>query len=126
MHSIFNAAQSDNHLFATSYANMKASQAASEADRAAASVQHLEGRLDRLLLVSMSLWELLKERTDLTEDDLLAKVQEVDLRDGRPDGKVSRTVKKCPQCKRTMSPKHQRCLYCGADDIDKEAFQSAT
>ena len=124
MDSIFNTSRIDGP-FSTSYANMQASKASSEADRATSNVRHLTERLDRLLLVSMSLWELLKERTDLTEDDLLAKVREVDLRDGRADGKISKTVKKCPKCDRTMSPRLQKCLYCGAEDLDKQAFESA-
>lgn len=87
---------------------------------------HLEDRVDKLLLVCSALWELLRDRTELTEDDLLAKVEEVDLRDGRADGKISKTVKKCPKCGRTMSPRHKQCLYCGAQDLTTGAFDAAT
>ncbi|MBN1555999.1 MAG: zinc-ribbon domain-containing protein [Phycisphaerae bacterium] len=89
-------------------------------------VRFLEDRLDKLLLVCSALWELLRDRTDLTEDDLLAKVQEVDLRDGQADGKITRTVKKCPKCGRTMSPRHKQCLYCGEPDLSAGAFDAAT
>ena len=89
-------------------------------------VQYLEERLKKLLLVSAALWELLKERTDLTEEDLLAKVQEVDLMDGAEDGKVTRKVLKCHKCGRTMSPRHHKCLYCGAAEKDLGAFDAAT
>jgi hypothetical protein len=86
----------------------------------------LEDRVDKLLLACTALWELLRDRTDLTEDDLLAKVQEVDLRDGQADGKITKTVKKCPACGRTMSPRHRQCLYCGAEDLDVGVFDAAT
>jgi NTP pyrophosphatase (non-canonical NTP hydrolase) len=85
-------------------------------------VQHLEERLEKLILVNMALWEMLKERTELTELDLMNKVQEIDLRDGQADGKLERGVKKCPKCDRTMSPKHNRCLYCGAEDLGAGAY----
>lgn len=85
----------------------------------------LEERLDKLLLVCSALWELLRDRTDLTEDDLLAKVQEVDLRDGTADGKISKTIKKCPKCGRTMSPRHKKCLYCGEEELNTSAFDAA-
>ena len=89
-------------------------------------VQDLEDRLDKLLLVNMAMWELLKARTELTEEDLLGKVQEIDLRDGRADGKVSKTVAECPKCGRTMSPRHKKCLYCGASRLNVGAFDTAT
>ncbi len=94
------------------------------ANRAERAVISLEERIDKLLLVNMAVWELLKERTSLTEEDLLAKVQEVDLRDGVADGKVTKLVKKCHKCSRTMSPKHRKCLYCGAEELQNEAYDN--
>ncbi|MCD4823709.1 MAG: hypothetical protein K8S55_03815 [Phycisphaerae bacterium] len=87
-------------------------------------VVYLEERFDKLLLVNAALWELLKERTNLTEDDLVAKVQEVDLQDGVADGKVTKVIKKCPKCNRTMSARHNKCLYCGAEELNKGAFDA--
>jgi hypothetical protein len=94
------------------------------AERAARQVQQYEERLDRLALVCMALWSLLKEQTDLTEEDLLERVRQIDLTDGKEDGKAKRQIAKCPQCGRTMSPRHGRCLYCGARDLDHSAFDS--
>jgi hypothetical protein len=37
----------------------------------------LEDRLNRVLYLSMGVWELLRERTDLTDDDLQAKIDEI-------------------------------------------------
>jgi hypothetical protein len=122
MYSLMAAGAASRDAARASSAATRSSQRASAAER---EVSHLEQRLDRLLLVSMSLWELLKERTSLTEEDLMAKVKEIDLRDGQPDGRVSPTVKKCHQCDRTMSPRHQKCLYCGAEALTSSAFESA-
>ena len=71
-------------------------------------------RLDQLLLVSAAMWELIRERTNLTEDDLINRVAEIDARDGAADGKITSTPQKCPGCQRTLLGKHRRCMYCGA------------
>jgi len=39
-------------------------------------------QLERLTLVCESMWQLLREKTSLTEEELSAKVTELDLEDG--------------------------------------------
>ncbi|MBN1943773.1 MAG: hypothetical protein JW849_10815 [Phycisphaerae bacterium] len=107
-------------------ADVKDVRSRDRSEKAQRDYDYLEERLDKLLLICSALWELLRDRTELTEDDLIAKVQEVDLRDGRADGKISKTVKKCPKCGRTMSSRHRQCLYCGAEDLASGAFDAAT
>jgi len=113
-------------------ASRMAEEAASTAARGAARagvvgdrLKALEDRLDKLLLVCMAMWSLLQERAELTEEELLEKVKEIDLRDGVPDGKITTKVAKCPKCKRVMSPRHGRCLYCGAHKLNVTAFDRA-
>jgi hypothetical protein len=106
-------------------ASISAAHSARESRDSTREVKNLEERVDKLVLVCTSLWELLKERTDLTEEDLMSKVHEVDLRDGTADGKITVGLQKCHKCERTMSPKHRRCLYCGAEGLDKDAFGAA-
>jgi hypothetical protein len=72
-------------------------------------------RLDQLLLICAAMWELLAERAGVTETDLVAKIAEIDARDGIADGKFTYTPVKCPKCNRTLFPKQRRCLYCGAE-----------
>lgn len=88
-------------------------------------VRELHDRVDRLTLVCMALWELLKERGELSEQDLASKVSEIDLRDGRADGKVARQVKRCASCGRVMSPRHEACMYCGAVNLHVTPFDAA-
>jgi hypothetical protein len=107
--------------FTTTRPTMASAEAAmSRADRSEEAAEtalilarRLEGRVNQLTLVNMALWSLLRERFDLTEEELVARVEEIDLRDGRLDGKVVESVVNCPNCGRTMSVKHDRCLYCG-------------
>lgn len=96
------------------------------ADQATGAVRQLEDKLDKLTLVCMSMWSLLLERTDLTEQDLMQRVKEIDMMDGTPDGKVTKTVQKCGKCGRTMSPKHNKCLYCGASELKLSAFDDVS
>jgi ribosomal protein S27AE len=85
-------------------------------------LRELENRLDKLMLVCLAMWELLMEKGGLSEEELAEKVEEIDLRDGVGDGKITRKVAECPQCGRVMSPRHSRCLYCGAEKLNVTAF----
>lgn len=78
-------------------------------------VIELREHVDRLALMTQSLWELLQERLHLTDADLEKKVQEVDLRDGAADGKMSRHALRCPKCLRVSNSRHKKCLYCGLE-----------
>ncbi|MGH7163193.1 MAG: hypothetical protein ACREID_06900, partial [Planctomycetota bacterium] len=63
------------------------------------------------------LWTLLKERLGLTDEQLAARMNELDLSDGALDGKVRRTGVSCPNCKRTISRRLPRCMYCGKEIV---------
>ena len=107
---------------ATREVNTTAVRAEVRATSAGAKIERVEERLEKLLLVNMAMWELIQECTNLTEEDLACKIREIDLRDGVEDGKKTSVVKLCPKCNRTMSPKHSRCLYCGAEDLAATTF----
>jgi len=92
---------------------------------ASAHVDELERRVNALTLASTALWALLKERTDLTEEDLLARMRDLDLADGCEDSKITKQVLRCPACDRVMNPRHKQCLYCGAANLKLEAFDGA-
>ena len=87
-------------------------------------VVELEERVDTLVLTCMAMWSLLRQSSDLSEDDLMDRVREIDLMDGVEDGKVTKHVAKCTQCGRVMSPRHTKCMYCGAERLDVTAFDN--
>lgn len=101
-----------------------AARASSAAGSAKRDVAHMEDRLERLSLVCMAMWSLIQDKTKLTEDDLMERVKMIDMMDGVTDGKASRTIQKCHACNRTMSARHRRCLYCGAEKLAKSAFDA--
>ncbi len=104
----------------------KASSAITRADSAKESIddkiERVDERISHLALLCRAMYEMLQERTDITDKDLVKKMEEIDLRDGKADGKMTPQIKKCPECGRTMSPKHNRCLYCGCQDVSGDPF----
>ncbi len=103
-------------------AGVESRQAYAHAEHAQREIQYIEDRIERLTLVCMAMWSLLREYTDLKEEDLINRVQELDLLDGVDDDKLNRQVQRCPKCSRVMSPKHQKCLYCGYEKLENTAF----
>jgi hypothetical protein len=86
------------------------------------SIAGLQSRIDTLVLINMAMWSLLRDKLELTEEELKEKVHEIDMLDGVADGKVTKHVLRCGECERIMSPRHKRCVYCGAERLDKTAF----
>ena len=70
---------------------------------------------ERLYLVVQAMWKLLKDKAGLTDADLDAKVQEIDMRDGRLDGQDSTQTDPltCRQCGRTILSGQAQCSWCG-------------
>lgn len=106
-------------------AEAKALDAAADSRQVRDEMRYLVDAIDRVLLVNRAMWELLSERTNLTEKDLVAKVTEVDLRDGKEDGRLRTDVRKCAKCARTLHKRHLQCLYCGATDTAPDPFRGA-
>ena len=82
-------------------------------DRMRYDLGRLESKIDGLALVTQALWELLRRHTDLTDADILARMAEIDLRDGRKDGRISGVPVDCPSCKRPAHTRQRACMYCG-------------
>lgn len=76
-------------------------------------VGYLEKELDRLTLITQAMWELLQAKTGLEDDDLAQLVEEIDLRDGKLDGKITPQPETCADCGRTKSIRTQMCFFCG-------------
>jgi hypothetical protein len=98
--------------------------AAKKAMDARSEVQVLRVAIDKLILVNVALWEIIAESQGLTEEDLLNKVNEIDLRDGVLDGKIRPPVRKCASCGRMLQQGHEKCIYCGTKDKSADPFQN--
>ncbi len=76
----------------------------------------LERRHEQLKLVTLALWELLRERHGLSEAVLTARLREIDGRDGQVDGRCQppRQMVRCQRCPHQMTMQALACPYCGA------------
>ena len=94
-------------------ARQSAAEASSSADRTRAEVTELEKLVESLTLTCQAMWELLRKQGDLTDEMLMKKMEEVDLRDGQRDGRIGVQPSQCSACSRPNNPRHQSCVYCG-------------
>ena len=97
------------------------SHAEAKADSAKREVKKLRASLAKSMLISEALWELLRDKAKLTDEDLHRKIYEIDMRDSECDGKNQRKAVECPDCGRKVSSRHAACIYCGRV-IDTSVF----
>ncbi|PXA04742.1 hypothetical protein DDZ13_06115 [Coraliomargarita sinensis] len=77
-------------------------------------VREMQAQVDKLELVVEALWRQLKRHTELTDEDLIETVSEIDLEDGQYDGKkAKKSFRECPSCQRRINRSHSKCFYCG-------------
>ena len=85
-----------------------------EARQASTDVEDLRGEVDRLRMIAEALWEILKQQHGYDDEELIKRVTEIDLRDGKLDGRVAPTPPEpCPECGRVTGRNRPRCIYCG-------------
>ena len=99
----------------------RAQTAGEMASRTAAEVrtknESMQFDVEKLFMITQALWTLLQEQHGYSDEDLIQRIQEIDLQDGRLDGKVARSKIRpdCPQCGRKLMGKRPVCLYCGTE-----------
>ena len=86
-------------------------------------ISRLEAKIDGLSLISQALWELIRERTQLSDHDIIAKVKEIDARDGRVDGRISGVPGQCSHCSRPTHSRQSACMYCGTPISRSHVFE---
>ena len=98
-------------------ATREANEARRTAEKAAAStgqmLNSLEGKINSLALTCQALHEILQEQNAISDGQLEKKMEEIDLRDGTRDGRITPQSRTCNGCGRRASPTRSRCLYCG-------------
>ena len=96
-------------------ARMGAANAEHSARQAKDELQGLANQVERLMMIAEALWILLKQQHGHTDETLVALLEEIDLRDGKLDGRVSATPPRyCTQCGRVLPKTKPFCIYCGA------------
>ncbi len=77
------------------------------------STLYLEKRLDRAMLACEALWSIVREKLDVTDEELAQRMNDIDIADGTLDGKSKKTGVACPKCGRTIKRSSPKCMYCG-------------
>ncbi len=98
-----------------------AARAENETTRFEHRLSQLEKQNERLSLAIMALAEILAGHRGITDDMIEAKMREIDLRDGKLDGKYQRSAKRCGSCQRTSNANRTACLYCG-EPLPQDSF----
>ena len=87
-------------------------------------VNAIQEDMDRLMLVVAGLMQILSERLDISDEQIEAAVRDIDLRDGKLDGRQTLSPRTCPSCGRPNGFRHKRCLYCGDELPDRSIIDS--
>ena len=83
----------------------------------------LKRKADALTLACQALWEILRSQTGLSDDVILRKIEEIDLRDGQADGRITQRLHACRKCNRQNKATRTACLYCGAKLPTENVFE---
>jgi hypothetical protein len=77
-------------------------------------VEDLNERIDEFALILRGVWALLEEG-GVTTEQLMAKLEELDMQDGVSDGRMRKGPIECPSCESKVAPGLSTCQFCGAD-----------
>jgi hypothetical protein len=82
-------------------------------------IEDLNERIDQLAMIIRGMWALLEEG-GVTTEQLMTKLEELDMLDGVADGKVTRGPVDCPSCDSKVAAGLTKCQYCGADVVGSD------
>ncbi|OPZ90776.1 MAG: hypothetical protein BWY74_02203 [Firmicutes bacterium ADurb.Bin419] len=83
-------------------------------------------KVEKLMMITEALWLILKETNNLTDEELKEKILQVDLKDGKLDGRVAANadgIEYCPQCGQVLQKNKYVCIYCGAEIENPDFFK---
>jgi hypothetical protein len=82
-------------------------------NRLVSETQRLESKIDGLALICQALIEILRDSGGVSESAIEKKIREIDLRDGKADGRIIGKPLECTQCRRPAHTRQKVCMYCG-------------
>lgn len=103
------------------FPDLDSGRAKADAQDAQYRVRVLEEQLEQTMLGLAAFWALVSDRLQITEENLIEKMTEIDLKDGVQDGRLKKHPVTCSHCQKTVSSKYIKCFYCGAE-LKKSPF----
>jgi len=85
-------------------ATADASAARVDARSAKLDVREVSDQLERTVMVCEAMWTILRDKLGVTDEELIARVNEIDLTDGKLDGKVRKADRHCARSATALSP----------------------
>lgn len=89
-----------------------AATAAGQPGASASEMLDLHDRVDRLILVLDAMWSLLED-AGYSDEQLKARIEEIDSADGVADGKRTLRAVQCRACEAKVAPGLPSCQFCG-------------
>ena len=89
-----------------------ASSVAGRSGASATEIMDLNDRVDRLLLVVDAMWSLLED-AGYTDEQLVERIEQIDLSDGAADGKRKPEATICVNCEAKVPGGLPACQFCG-------------
>ena len=95
------------------------------ADESELSAVSMRQDIEKLYMLVEALWCIVKETSGLGDSDLIELVEQIDLQDGKLDGRnlANVGIRKCPNCGKTILKGQSKCTYCGGDFKDDSLFR---
>ena len=82
-------------------------------------LHQLQKELGRTRLALEALCEIVASRLGIEHNEIIDKMLEIDLRDGKQDGRLTPVPIPCSGCGRMIAAKSQSCMYCGVPRPDE-------
>ena len=93
--------------------DLESSRARQDSRSGLQAAEELRAKLDRLELLCAAMGSLLQEHTGITGVQIEERIRELDMQDGRLDGRMPTVAKTCLTCGRAISGDRGWCMYCG-------------
>ncbi len=79
-------------------------------------ILELEERLSKLLLVNAALYDVIKERLNVTDEEISRKINEFSDKNVITEQHIEPQVRKCRKCGKNLIQRRSLCVYCGTNN----------
>lgn len=76
----------------------------------------VEDRISKLLLVNAALYDVIKEKLNVTDEDIAQKINELNDKNFLLEQKTDQHVRKCRKCGKNLIQRRTVCVYCGMEN----------